>query len=1233
MLQHKFHVITGLKHQFIMGRDFLVNNKAKIDFENKTLAIGPQIAVLTENQSKRQDIDLLASINRVVLQPRSVTYVRLKAPSKVKQNCLITPLENCDVLRDQPGLTAPRVLAKSSKSLLLPIYNETSKRFTIKKGNKLAYLEKVDHQELKEKKCEEVNEINKPEHDNRSEPVVKTSTQLSEATQEQLGQLLQDYAGLFAKNDRDLGTTDLTEVSLNTGDSAPIKQRPYRLPYSQWPMLEKHLNDLQQADIIRPSQSPWSSPILFVPRKDGGQPRMCVDYRKLNKVLVQNSYPLPNIQDLLASFKGASVYSVLDLKSGYYQLPLNPADREKTAFVCPFGLFEFNKLPFGLSTAPSAFQELMTKVLGNSLYVYALVYLDDIIIFSKDEEQHIKHLNAVFQKLQDAGLKLKASKTHLFQSEVGYLGHIVSGDGIRPDPAKISAIKNMRPPTTVREVRSFTGMASYYRSFIDNFSAIIQPITELTKKHVRFQWTDERQRAFEILKDKLTTAPVLAHPVLDQPYNLYTDSSGYAVGAVLTQTIEGQERPIQYLSKQLSGGQRKWPTIEREAYAIIYAVSKLRHFLYGSKFTVFCDHKPLRTLFTSEMKNCRVQRWAIMLEEYGANIEYKTGKSNVQADLLSRLHSDSYENPNDCLHELNVIDTSGMHGTPVFQRSIPDDNVVADDTPKATDFIDRLKQLQAADPEIQVMLEALEKGTKGLADEYTMQDGVLYHIANPVRYDMTHRLQLVVPSELQNEILEQAHDSEFGGGHMGQDKTYDKIRRRFYWKTVFKDTIEFVQNCKLCKARNMRKVRVPMQDMPLPNYPFEFVAIDTAGPFVEADDGSLYVITVIDHFSGWPECYATHDKTANTVARLLLEEFIPRHSCPRVILSDNGTEFVNAIVDILLKKLKIAHIRTSVAHAAANGRCERHHAVINDAVAKYAHRDHATWPKYLPAIMMAYRTAVNDSTRYSPFYVVYGRDPVLPMDTLLNPKYKYMGEEYVPTMLERLHIAFKEVQKNTYDARENNRERLARRAVIQDFDVGDAVFYYDKTVKTNECQKFALRWKPFYRIVQRVTPVSYKIADITTGREKIVHSENLRPAEPEHTWDVPRETTQHIISDADHERVTRVQPMRQAKLVGSPEGADLPPFIEEPDQRDTDSPEEVTDAAADDTSGTHNGAVEDLQSSDLQQGRTKRTNVELDDSSSDSDSEEMETDVSGPVHSYALRDRKARKLDPEFLYM
>ena len=304
-------------------------------------------------------------------------------------------------------------------------------------------------------------------------------------------------------------------------------------------------------------------------------------------------------------------------------------DKAKTAFTCLKGLYGLYVLPFGLTVAPLVFQELMNKVLAEAQVQYAIAFLDDIIVFSKTHAEHLQHLKKVFEKL-----KLKLSKCSFCQKRVKYLGHIISENDIEPDPSKVEVIRELRPPGTVKEVRSFVDMASFYRRFIDHFSEIVQPLTNLTKKNVRFQWTDCHQSAaFETLKQKLSSAPVLGHPNFSLPYKLYTDASLYAVGAVLTQEFPEGERVIQYLSKQLTPGS----VIEREAYAIIFAVNKLRHFLLGSKFTIFTDHMLLCSLFTAEMKNVRVQRWAIMLAEYGCDVQYKSGKTNIIADILSHI--------------------------------------------------------------------------------------------------------------------------------------------------------------------------------------------------------------------------------------------------------------------------------------------------------------------------------------------------------------------------------------------------------------------------------------------------------------------------------------------------------------------------------------------------------------------------------------------------------------------
>ena len=467
---------------------------------------------------------------------------------------------------------------------------------------------------------------------------------------------------------------------------------------------------------------------------------------------------------------------------------------------------------------------------------------------------------------------------------------------------------------------------------------------------------------------------------------------------VLMQDFPQGPRIIQYVSKQLSDGQKKWPTIEREAYAIIFAVNKLRPYLRGSKFTIYTDHKPLRSLFTSEMKNARIQRWAIMLQEYGCDVQYHAGKSNIPADFLSRIEHEAsidvidterlpprlYRRTIDQLpiHEQENDQTDGNlqpnseSDNNSSQSSIHDQVAINGNN---DDIYAQIARLQQNDPILAQMIDVVKTQPPQPDNAYCVLNDTLYHIAAPIKYDNANRLQLVVPSQLHADVLEQAHSGEFGGGHTGIDKTYDKLRKRYFWNNMYRDTVNFITNCLLCQARRLRQARIPMQDMPLPEHPFQIIGIDTCGPFPESAEGNKYAITVIDHFSGWPEVYAVPDKSAETVASVLLKHFIPTHTCPRTIISDNGTEFCNDVCKTLYDRLKMSHIRCSVRNPASNGKVERFHRFLNDTLAKYAHADHQTWDQFIPAVVMAYRTSSNESSKFTPYFIVYGRDPVLPI--------------------------------------------------------------------------------------------------------------------------------------------------------------------------------------------------------------------------------------------------------------
>ena len=395
----------------------------------------------------------------------------------------------------------------------------------------------------------------------------------------EIDDVLAEYSDVFSDKEDPHGCCDTESITIDTEGHPPIRQRAYRTPLAKRKIIEEEVEKMLKDDVIQPSSSPWSSPVTLVPKPDGST-RFCVDYRQLNKVTRKDRYPLPLIQDIFDQVGGASIFTTLDLKAGYWQIPVSKEDIPKTAFVCHKGLYEFKRLPFGLANAPSQFQRIMDKVLAGLVGVCVLVYIDDLVIYSKDEISHAEHLKLVFERLRNAGLKIKPSKCCFAKPEVKLLGYIINKDGIRSNPEKVSAIQKLNPPSNVKGVRSFLGMCNYYAQTLPSYAKVAEPLYKLTRKNEPFVWGPEQQQSFTTLKELLGSNSVMAYPRVNQPYKLYTDACGYAIGGILVQEDEnGTERVIQYVSHQLSGSQLKWATIEKEAYSVVYCINKLRSYL------------------------------------------------------------------------------------------------------------------------------------------------------------------------------------------------------------------------------------------------------------------------------------------------------------------------------------------------------------------------------------------------------------------------------------------------------------------------------------------------------------------------------------------------------------------------------------------------------------------------------------------------------------------------------
>ena len=411
----------------------------------------------------------------------------------------------------------------------------------------------------------------------------------------------------------------------------PIAKSPYRLAPSEMQELSSQLNELLSKGFIRPSFSPWGAPVLFVKKKDGSF-RMCIDYRELNKLTIKNRYPLPRIDDLFDQLQGASYFSKIDLRSGYHQLRVLEDDIPKTAFRTRYGHYEFVVMPFGLTNASAVFMDLMNRVCRPYLDKFVIVFIDDILIYSRTKEDHGKHLRLVLEKLREEKLYAKFSKCEFWIKQVAFLGHIVSEAGIHVDPSKIQTIENWKAPKTPTEIRQFLGLAGYYRRFIRNFSKIAKPLTSLTQKGVSFNWEDKQEEAFQQLKQALCSAPVLSLPEGNDDFIVYCDASNQGLGCVLMQ----RDKVIAYASRQLKTHEVNYTTHDLELGAVVFALKIWRHYLYGTKCTIFTDHKSLQHILNQKELNMRQRRWVELLNDYECEIRYHPGKANVVADALSR---------------------------------------------------------------------------------------------------------------------------------------------------------------------------------------------------------------------------------------------------------------------------------------------------------------------------------------------------------------------------------------------------------------------------------------------------------------------------------------------------------------------------------------------------------------------------------------------------------------------
>ena len=950
---------------------------------------------------------------------------------------------------------------------------------------------------------------------------------LTRDQQARLIDVIYSHTEVFSLFDGDLGFCDVLKHSIPTTTDKPVYLPHRQIPVQLQSEVRKCLDNWLKQGIIRPSKSPYASQVVIV-RKKTGEIRLCVDFRKLNAISIRDSFPLPRVEEALQAVQAAVWFSSFDLAQGYLQMAMEEEDIEKTAFRAgSSGLYEFTRMPFGLTNAGASFCRLMEMCIGDQQYVTLLFYLDDICIFAETADQMLDRIEFVFSRLKEFNLKIKPKKSHFFQTSVTFLGHILSADGVSPNPEKVAKIKDWPTPKTPKEVHSFVGLASYYRRFIPNFAKWAGPLHALIvpasfKQKIRrgemkksdlpeFQWTPACQEGFNQLKKALTEAPVLAYPDYSKPFILETDASLKGLGAVLSQKGDDNEiRVVAYASRSLRPSEksmRDYSSAKIELMALKWSVcDKFKDYLLGSKFTVFTDNNPLCYIKSSKLGAAQI-RWLSELALYDFDIVYRTGKSNLVADALSRRPEVEEEIEREVLPESDdeewiavsyqVEEKGGRISSMEFNQVISElvggtkidkklkDRIQVTDVAKeklngntievATGMVSlfdsitpkEMAEFQRQDNQIapiftyvkqdqkpskKVTYQIRSKLARKLAlqwDRLILKQGVLHrlYIFNEMEYH-----QLVLPQRYHRKVLTALHDHM---GHQGIDRTLDLLRERVYWPSMAKDAQDWVTNCRRCQiARGDYNQPKPKIGHLEAHNPLDLVCLD----FTKIDPsktGKENVLVITDAFTKFSLAVCTPNQTAKTVAKILVEKWFHVYGVPTRIHSDQGRCFDSNIIKALCKMYGVEQSFTSPYNPHGNAFCERFNRTLFGLLKTLKSEEKADWPSHLPALVFAYNATPHASTGYQPYQLMFGRRAPAPCDNWLglrayNDDKSITRIDWVDQQLEQLLHANKRAQKNIKATNAKNRKAAGGKDLI--IPVGNLVLLRDHPEGRNKIQ-------------------------------------------------------------------------------------------------------------------------------------------------------------------------------------
>lgn len=945
-------------------------------------------------------------------------------------------------------------------------------------------------------------------------PIEDLNIQIAEdnLTPEQVSKVrlfLSDWSHLFSDGPSDIGKTNLLKHEIRLTDNTPFKEPYRRIPPGMFQEVRQHIKEMLDVEAIRPSQSPYSSNIVLVRKKDGSL-RFCIDYRKLNSKTIKDAYILPRIDDTIDRLAGSRYFSKLDLTSSYWQVELEEKDKEKTAFsVHGIGHFECNRMGFGLTNAPATFQRLMERCMGELNLRDCLVFLDDILIFSETFDEHLDRLTAVFKRLETHCLKLKAKKCEFFKRSVTYLGHVVSEEGVATDPEKTKAIATWPVPHNIKTLRTFLGFAGYYRRYVKDYSKIAKPLNDLLKGHSTnkgkskskvkpppWKWGSDEEKAFHLLTEKLSSPPILAYADFDKSFILHTDASSQGLGAVLYQDHNGQKKVIAYASRGLKTSEKNYPAHKLEFLSLKWAVTEKFHdYLYGNSFSVITDNNPLTYILTSAKLDATGHRWLAALSNYNFSLRYRKGVNNADADGLSRRPQDSEvtsdivqsicsctlvdrsdcpyienmflpDEPITCMSVSTVVDVEAQTktGTSHSECSNPDlddcsfskidwiKEQSSDKTIKRvvelllSDFLPTGSSLCKESPEVRKYLRESNK--------FSLQNGILYR--NIVLNNQNVR-QLVLPASFRDTAFRLLHTNL---GHHGRDRTLHLMRERFYWPGLEQDVSERIKTCDRCvkfktPEKNFAELVNIQTFQPLDLLCIDFLSLE------RSKGGYENILVITDHFTRYSQAFPTRNQTAKTTAKILFENFIVHYGFPSRLHSDQGKNFTGHVIKELCKIAGVQQSRTTPYHPMGNGMVERFNQTLIKMLGTLDNKQKEDWKSYVSTLVHAYNATKHDSTGFSPFFLMFGRHPRLSIDAYLGLD-SYLSDKpssrdnYARKLQKRLEFSYKVATRETEKNNARYKSHYDTKVRESTVSVGDRVLVRNVGLKGKH--KLADKW-------------------------------------------------------------------------------------------------------------------------------------------------------------------------------